>query len=80
MADQYERIAAGLTIRIDPTLCVAFGDCIEASPGAFVLDANGMVAFLEPERVGREKLLAACDACPVDAISVWDGDGRQLVP
>ena len=80
MADQYERVAGDLTIRIDPTLCVAFGDCIEASPEAFVLDADGMVAFVAPESVDRETLLAACDVCPVDAISVWDRDGRQLVP
>jgi ferredoxin len=38
------------------------------------------VVFVAPERVSREKLLEACDACPVDAITVWDADGRQLVP
>jgi ferredoxin len=80
MADQYERVAGDLKICIDPTLCVAFGDCIGASPEAFMLDANGMVAFVAPERVARETLLAACDACPVDAITVWDADGRRLVP
>ena len=25
-------------------------------------------------------LLAACDACPVDAITVWDDAGVQIVP
>ena len=80
MADPYERVAGDLTIRIDTTLCVAFGDCIEAAPEAFVLDADGMVAFVAPERVARDTLLAACDSCPVDAISVWDRDGKPLVP
>ena len=80
MADPYERVVGDLTIRIDPTLCVAFNDCVEAAPQAFELDADGMVAFVDPERVEREKLLMACDACPVDAISVWDGHGRQLIP
>jgi len=30
--------------------------------------------------VERERLLRACDACPVDAITVWDEAGRQIVP
>ena len=77
---RYERIAGGLMIRIDPTLCVAFGDCVEVAPEAFVLDAEGMVAFVAPEGVARDRLLAACAACPVDAISVQDEDGRQLIP
>jgi ferredoxin len=68
-----------LTIRIDPTLCVAFGDCVETVPGAFVIDADGMVAFDTPERVERDRLLAACQSCPVDAISVFDAHGRQLI-
>jgi len=36
--------------------------------------------FVAPEVVERERLLRACDACPVDAITVWDAEGRQLVP
>jgi hypothetical protein len=38
------------------------------------------VILVGPERVDRERLLKACDACPVDAITVWGEDGRQLVP
>jgi len=26
------------------------------------------------------KELEACDACPVDALTVWDEAGRQIVP
>jgi ferredoxin len=80
MADPYERVVGDLRIRIDPTLCVSFGDCVEAAPEAFVIDADGIVAFAGPECVERDTLVAACDACPVDALSVWDGHGRQLIP
>ena len=75
-----ERRVGGLRIRIDRGLCVGFGDCIEAAPGAFSLDADNVAVFERPEAVGREELLVACDACPVDALTVWDESGRQLVP
>jgi ferredoxin len=80
MADVEERVAGGLRIQIDRGLCVGFGDCIERAPGAFRLDAAGLATFDDPENTGRADLVAGCDACPVDAIMVWDEDGRQLVP
>jgi hypothetical protein len=35
---------------------------------------------VNPGAVERERLLRACDACPVDAITVWNTAGTQLVP
>lgn len=80
MADFEERQVAGLRVRIDRTLCVGFGDCVEAAPEAFVLDDEGLAVFKQPEAVERARLLAACDSCPVDAITVWDETGAQVVP
>ena len=80
MSDCDERIVAGLRVRIDRTLCVGFGDCIKEAPEGFKLDGDGVAVFVDPEAVERDRLLRACDACPVDAISVWDLGGRQLVP
>lgn len=75
-----ERVVGTLRVRIDRTLCVGFGDCLEAAPEAFVLDADGIVTFVDPTTVERERLISACDACPVDAITVWDETGNQIVP
>jgi ferredoxin len=75
-----ERQVGGLRVRIDRNLCVGFGDCIEGAPEAFVLDDEGLAVFKEPDTVERARLLAACDACPVDAITVWDENGAQVVP
>ena len=80
MAGPDERQVAGLRIRIDRGLCVGFADCIEAAPTAFRLDGEGVVVFEEPDRVAKERLVAACDACPVDALTVWDETGAQIVP
>ena len=80
MAEFEERLVGGLRVRIDRNLCVGFGDCIEGAPEAFVLDEEGLAVFKAPEAVERARLLAACDACPVDAITVWDESGAQVVP
>jgi ferredoxin len=70
-----------LTVRIDRTLCVGFGDCVTEAPDAFQLDDDEIAVFGErPDGVRREKLLKACEACPVDALSVSNESGEQLVP
>ena len=80
MADHEERVIGPLRVRIDRGLCVGFGDCVEGAPEAFALDGEGLAVFTSPDSVDRAQLLAACDACPVDAITVWDETGRQVVP
>lgn len=78
--DFEERTVNGLRLRIDRLLCVGFGDCVTAAPEAFRLDDDGIAAFVTPEGVDAERLRQACEACPVDALTVWDADGTQVVP
>jgi ferredoxin len=80
IGDVDERVVGRLRVRIDRALCVGFGDCVTASPEAFALDETSIAVFLEPERVDREQLLRACASCPVDALTVFDENGEQLVP
>jgi ferredoxin len=75
-----ERRVHGFRVRIDRELCVGFGDCVTEAPEAFRLDNADLATFEYPERTTPETLLHACDACPVDAITVWDAEGRQIVP
>lgn len=79
-SDVVERRVGDLTVRIDRLLCVGFADCLEEAPGAFVLDGEGIVSFADLEAPPRERLLRGCEACPVDALSVVDAAGRQVVP
>jgi ferredoxin len=79
--DHTERTIAGVTVRIDRLLCVGFGDCIGLAADAFVFDDEGIVIFAAgAESVARERLLEACAACPVDALTVIAPDGAVLVP
>jgi ferredoxin len=80
VAATHERVVGDLRLGIDATLCVGFGDCVTAAPGAFRLDAEGIVEFADPAGTPREQLLAACAACPVDALLVWDAHGAQVIP
>ena len=80
MQDFDERMVGDLQVRIDRTLCVGFGDCVTAAPEAFVLDDDSIAVFVAPLAVDRERLLRACESCPVDALTVWTRDGEQIVP
>ena len=81
MEDIEERRVGDLVVRIDRLLCVGFGDCMEPPPAPFEFDAEGIATFVDSvDRIPRTALLDACEACPVDAISVCDADGNQLLP
>lgn len=78
--DSTERTVGSLKIRIDRLLCVGFGDCIDVAPDVFVLDEDGIATFTaHADGDDRDRLIRACQACPVDALSVFDEDGNQLV-
>jgi len=74
-----ERVVGDLTIRIDRSICVGFGHCIDEAQEAFRLEDDNLVTFAEPERVTRDRLVAACEACPVGALSAVTASGEQLV-
>jgi ferredoxin len=75
-----ERVVHGLRVVIDRDQCVGFGDCVKEAPEGFKLDEDTIAVFMNPEAVERDRLLRACDSCPVDAITVWDESGSQIVP
>ena len=75
-----ERNAHGWIVKIDRTLCVGFGDCVEAAPDAFDLDGESIAVFRDPGAVPADTLKEACEICPVDALMIFDAEGRQIVP
>ena len=81
MSDIDERRLGDLTVRIDRHLCVGFGDCIEVAPEIFEFDDAG-IAVVRPGTASaeRERLTAACESCPVDALTLHDAAGAQLAP
>lgn len=81
IGDFVERKISGLTIRIDRSLCISTSNCMVAAPDVFEFDDEMICAFKEnPADIERERLINACDLCPVDALIVIDSDGKQVVP
>ena len=81
MEDFVERTFGKLRVRIDRTRCIATSNCMKLSGEVFELDDEEIVAFKDDiPPVDPERLIEACRVCPVDALSVIDEHGRQLVP
>lgn len=79
-AQVVERTIGDLRIAIDRNLCVGFAQCVDVAEEAFEVGDDDVVEFASPEQVARERLIAACQACPVEALRAFDPDGTQLVP
>ncbi len=70
-----EKHLSGLTVRIDRDSCIGSGSCTKAAPEVFVLDDRQIVTFTdEPEEIDRDRIVEACESCPVFALeAVPDG-------
>ncbi len=76
-----ERKTGGLTVRIDRNTCMANASCVKIAPEMFHVDDESICAFVEPATaIERERLIEACQICPVDALIVLDEQGHQIVP
>ncbi|MEN8375174.1 MAG: (4Fe-4S)-binding protein [Gemmatimonadota bacterium] len=80
MRDIEEQQVGDLRIRIDRALCVGFEDCVEDRPALFRLDDDGICTFVDdPDVAATDTTIATCEACPVDALEVFDAAGRKIV-
>lgn len=60
-----------LKVSVDRDICEAHGQCEIVAGDLFVLDDDGTITWVEsPDESRREDVLAALEACPVQAISV----------
>lgn len=79
MSEMIEQPVEGLVLRIDQSLCVGFGHCVEEAPVAFRLGDSDVVEPLTPDRASRADLVRACEACPVAALTLLEA-GVQVAP
>lgn len=81
MSETPKRTIEGIEIEIDRDLCVGFGDCIDAGPEVFEFDDDGIAVFkADVLSIDQDRLIEACQSCPVDALTALDPQGRQLAP
>ncbi|PSQ82246.1 MAG: ferredoxin [Bacteroidetes bacterium QS_1_63_11] len=81
MDDTREREIGNRTVRIDRTLCIGSGNCVNIAPEIYVIREDNIVDFKEdPPDIEQGRLEEAASLCPVDALIVEDEDGEQIVP
>lgn len=64
---------------IDAALCIGSSNCMEEAPDAYEVDDRGIAVLVTPTAPDDE-LLRGARACPVDAIALYDADGRRVHP
>ena len=70
-----------LKITIDCEDCIGDGACVEEAPETFAMDDDDKAYLKSSIGDSREDILAAAETCPIDIITVVDGEtGEQLYP
>ncbi|MDL5201308.1 ferredoxin [Streptomyces sp. ALI-76-A] len=68
-------------VEVDRSLCVGSATCVHHAPDDFRLDAARQSHPAEPETDANEKVLAAAESCPVEAIVITlPGSGEPVFP
>ncbi|MCX5334510.1 MULTISPECIES: ferredoxin [unclassified Streptomyces] len=68
-------------VEVDRSICIGSAQCIHHSPDGFRLDAGRQSHPVEPETDANEKVLAAAESCPVEAIMITLlGSGEPVFP
>lgn len=66
-----------LVAQIDDGACLAHGDCADIAPDAFSVNGTAVVIG----SASPEAMLAAAEACPAAAISLYDSEtGEPVYP
>ncbi len=70
-----------LKVTINPKLCLGDGACCEVAQRTFKVGSNGTTTVRANSEDDVETIVAAAEACRMDAITVEDAEtGQRLVP
>ncbi len=68
-------------IEISRDDCTGDGACLEEAPNTFELDDENIIVVVNPEGDSADEVLAAAQACPTDAIILYDAvTGEKVWP
>ncbi|WP_105971534.1 ferredoxin [Streptomyces geranii] len=68
-------------VEVDRSLCIGSAQCVHRAPGGFRLDAGMQSHPVEPDLDANERVLAAAENCPVEAIMITlVGGGEGVFP
>ena len=67
-------------IVVDRDVCIGAAPCVTVAPGVFQLDDENKAYVVDPKAADDETILLAAQACPVQAITLFDDAGKQIFP
>ena len=67
-------------VEVDRDLCIGAAPCVTVAPGVFQLDEENKAVVIDQKGADDETILLAAQACPVQAIKVFDEEGNQIYP
>lgn len=67
-------------IVVDRDACIGAAPCVTVAPGVFQMDDENKAYVVDPKAADDETILLAAQACPVQAIILYDEDDNQIFP
>jgi ferredoxin len=67
-------------VEVDRDICIGAAPCVTVAPGVFQLDEENKAYIVDQNGADAEMILLAAQACPVQAIFVYDNEGKQIYP
>ncbi|MFE9817265.1 ferredoxin [Streptomyces sp. NBC_00236] len=67
------------SVEVDRGVCIGSGMCVNLAPDGFRLDTARQSHPVDPETDANERILAAAEGCPVEAITVALADSGEVV-
>jgi ferredoxin len=64
-----------IEVRVDRSLCIGSGDCVDTAPNVFQLDEEDKAVVVDPDGASEDEILQAAANCPVSAIFVVGEEG-----
>ena len=68
-------------VEVDRSVCIGSAQCVHHAPDGFRLDTGRQSHPAAPETDADERILAAAESCPVEAIGITMlGSGEPVFP
>ncbi|MCL5104792.1 MAG: ferredoxin [Armatimonadetes bacterium] len=67
-------------IVVDRERCQGIGACVGSAPDVFELDREGKAVVIKADGADDDTILEAAEACPLEAIKLYDEEGKQVYP
>lgn len=80
---EYVRAKEGSSISkivVDRDLCIGVASCVTVDPMVFKLDNEQKAVVIDPNLSEDQEVIDAAKSCPVQAIILYDKNGKQIFP